>query len=253
MDSSPAVLLIIAYLAGVGITAVGPGGIFLTIALFALSGLPPAGVAGTASATMVAAGLAGTIAYVRSGELTRPDNRRLAVVLSSSGLAGALFGSWLNSYVSADRFAALLGLMAFGAGAIILHQESRGLEARLPVDATHRTGRTVLAMLGLATGTASGMLGVGGPVMAVPALVILGVPILSAIAVAQAQSVAIAAFATAGYLVRDAVEWSWVATLGLPLLLGVVTGWRVAPYIRPRTLKLVLGCILLALGPYLAF
>jgi len=55
--------------AGVGITAIGPGGIFLTTAPLALSGLPPAGVAG------------------------------------------------------------LLGLVAFAAGAVILYQEWRGLDA----------------------------------------------------------------------------------------------------------------------------
>lgn len=158
-----ALLMAIAFLAGVGITAIGPGGIFLTIALLAFGHLPPAGVAGTSSAAMVAAGLAGTLVYLRSGELTLEPNRRLAVILSSSGLVGALIGSWLNAFVS-----------------------PRGLS--------------------------------------VPALVVLGVPIVSAVAVAQAQSFPIAVFATAGYAARNAVQWSWVAAAGLPLLLGVVTG-----------------------------
>src|SRR5436190_12273186 len=215
MDPAVYALLVVAFLAGVGITAIGPGGIFLTIALLTLSGLPPAGVAGTASAAMVAAGVVGTLAYVRSGELRQPGNRNLAIVLSSSGLLGALVGSALNAFVSADRFATLLGLMAFSAGAVILYQEWRGLEALLPVDPTHWAGRTVLGLLGLGIGVASGLLGVGGPVMAVPALVILGVPILSAVAVAQAQSIAIAVFATAGYVVRGAVDWSWVTVVGL--------------------------------------
>ena len=248
-----ALLMVIAFLAGVGITAIGPGGIFLTVALFALSGLPPAGVAGTASATMVAAGVVGTIAYLRSGELRHPANRNLAVILSSGGTLGALIGSRLNAFVSADGFAALLGLMAFGAGAVILYQEWQGLEAQLQVDASRWVGRTVLALFGLGIGMASGLLGVGGPVMTVPALVILGVPMLSAIAVAQAQSITIAVFATIGYLVRDAVEWSWVAVVGFPLLLGVVAGWKVARHLEPRKLKLFLGVVLLVIGPYLAF
>src|SRR4051794_3763533 len=99
----------IAFLAGVGITAIGPGGILITIALLALSGLPPAGVAGTASASMVAAGLAGTLVYIRSGELALQPNRRLAVLLGAGGLVGALLGSRLNALVSASAFAVLLG------------------------------------------------------------------------------------------------------------------------------------------------
>jgi uncharacterized membrane protein YfcA len=244
--------MVIAFLAGVGITAIGPGGIFLTIALLALGQLPPAGVAGTSSAAMVAAGLVGTLVYLRSGELRLERNRRLAVILSSSGLLGALIGSWLNAFVSPDGFAVLLGAMAFAAGALILYQEGRGLRARVHLDATGWTGWTALTLLGLATGTASGLLGVGGPVMSVPALVVLGVPILSAVAIAQAQSLPIAVFATAGYMARNAVQWSWVAAVGLPLLLGVVTGWTVARHVEPRTLKLLLGGVLLAIGPYLA-
>lgn len=254
MIAGPEPLVIaVAFLAGVGITAIGPGGIFLTIALLALGRLSPAAVAGTASAAMVLAGLAGTLVYIRSGELALERNRSLALILSASGLLGALLGSWLNAFVSADGFAALLGLLASGAGAVILHQEWRGLDARVHLDISRWIGRAVLALLGLAIGTASGLVGVGGPVMAVPALVVLGVPIVSAVAVAQAQSLPIAVSATAGYAARGAVQWSWVAAVGLPLLLGVVAGWRMARYVEPRRLKLLLGCVLLAIGPYLAF
>lgn len=247
-----ALVMTIAFLAGVGITAIGPGGIFLAIALLAIGHLPPAGVAGTSSASMVAAGLVGTLVYLRSGELRLQRNRSLAVILSSSGVLGALIGSWLNAFVSPDGFAVLLGAMAFAAGAVILYQEWRGLTAQVQLDTDHAAGRIVLALLGLAIGTASGLVGVGGPVLSVPALVLLGVPIVSAVAVAQAQSLPIAVFATAGYVARNAVEWSWVAAVGLPLLLGVVTGWKVARHVPPRTLKLLLGCVLLVIGLYLA-
>ena len=252
MGVTGAILVAIAFLAGVGITAIGPGGIFLTIALLALSGLPPAGVAGTASAAMVGAGFVGTLMYLRSGELRLERNRRLAVILSSSGLLGALLGSWLNSFVSPRGFAVLLGMVAFAAGAAILYQEWKGLEAYVQLDARRRAGQIVLALLGLVIGVGSGLVGVGGPVMSVPALVVLGVPILSAVAVAQAQSLPVAVFATAGYMARNAVDWSWVAMVGVPLLLGVITGARVARHVEPRTLKLMLGCVLVALGPYLA-
>jgi uncharacterized membrane protein YfcA len=250
--STGALLTVIAFLAGVGITAIGPGGIFLTIALLALAHLPPAGVAGTSSAALVVAGVVGTLVYLRWGELRLERNRRLAVILSSSGLLGALIGSWLNAFVSPGGFAVLLGVMAVAAGATILYQEWRGLRAHVHLDPAGWAGWTVLTLLGLAIGTASGLLGVGGPVISVPALVVLGVPIVSAVAVAQAQSLPIAVFATAGYMARDAVQWSWVAAVGVPLLLGVVTGWKVARHVEPRTLKLLLGGALLGIGPYLA-
>src|SRR6188768_4312425 len=140
IPSTGMLLIAIAFLAGVGITAIGPGGIFLTIALLTLGRLPPAGVAGTSSAAMVAAGLVGTLVYLRSGELRQQRNRSLAVILSSSGLVGALLGSWLNALVSPGGFAVLLGLMAFAAGAVILFQEWRGLSAQVQLDTGRAAG-----------------------------------------------------------------------------------------------------------------
>ena len=67
--STLALLVVLSLFAGVGITAVGPGGVFITIALVALTDLPPPVVVGTASATFVATGLIGTESYRRSGEL----------------------------------------------------------------------------------------------------------------------------------------------------------------------------------------
>lgn len=245
-------LILIAFLAGVGVTAIGPGGIFLTIALYSLTSLPAAVVAGTASATMVAAGTVGSLGYILSGELRRRSSWQVALILGAAGILGGLAGSWLNTFVSEAGFGALLGTLAAGAGAVILRQEWRGLEPRYRLDVQSAAGRIVLAALGLGIGIASGLLGVGGPVLAVPALVVLGVPLLSGIAVAQVQSVAIALFATVGYSVRGTVAWPLAALVGIPLLVGVLVGWVLARRIEPRRLKISLGLVLIALGPYLA-
>ena len=54
-------LLVIALVGGVCITTIGPGGIFVTIALFALLPISPSTVAGTASATFIATGIVGSL------------------------------------------------------------------------------------------------------------------------------------------------------------------------------------------------
>lgn len=246
-------LILIAFLAGVGVTAIGPGGIFLTIALFSLVPLSPAEVAGTATTTMVAAGVAGSLFYIRSGELKPRFSRDVAFVLGLTGLLGGLAGSWLNTFVSARQFGILLGVVAMGIGAVIVYQEWRGLEPRFRIDMKTPIGRTALGTLGFGIGSVSGLLGVGGPVLAVPALVVLGMPMLTGIAVAQVQSVLIALFAAAGYAARGAVAWPLAALVGAPLLVGVCLGWMIARRVEPRRLRIVLGVVLIALGPYLAY
>lgn len=80
------ILVTVAFFAGVGITTVGPGGIFLTAALYALTPISSNAVAGTAHATFVATGLVGSGAYVRSGELRTGESRALTVLLGVSSI-----------------------------------------------------------------------------------------------------------------------------------------------------------------------
>jgi len=250
---APSVLLVgVAFLAGIGCTSIGPGGIFTTIALYTLTTVPSSTVAGTAQFTFVAVGLLGTVAYLRSGKLSVGTNSRTAVVLSVSSVLGALAGAGINAYVSRDLFGLLLGGFAALAGVVIVYRErSPGIPDR-EADLTPPRGDVLLGGLGLALGVVSGLLGVGGPVVAVPALVVLGVGMLSAVAVAQVQSVFIAAFATAGYALQGAVSLPLALLVGVPQLVGAFLGWRVTRVVDPRRLKTALGLTLVAVGPYLA-
>lgn len=246
------VLVVVAFVSGIGITTVGPGGIFVTVALYSLTPIPSGVVAGTAHATFVATGLVGSAAYVHSGEMRTGEARAIALVLGVSSILGAIAGAFANALVSRPVFGLLLGAVATAAGGTIVYRERRGLSPLYRVDATVRRGRFVLGVLGFALGITSGLLGVGGPVLAVPALVLVGVPMLLAVAVAQVQSVFIAAFATAGYALQGNVSLPLVVVVGLPLLAGVVVGWRIAHAVDPNRLKLALGLVLVAVGPYLA-
>lgn len=239
----------VGFFAGVGITAIGPGGVFITIAL-ALTAAPPAVVAGTAGATNIAAGALGTAAYARSGELRTRSGRRMAVALSVPGVAGALVGKRINALVSAAQFSVLLGGFVVLAGLLTWYRERRG-SGRTFVDVTSRSGAFAVGVVGFAVGVPGGLLGVGGPVLAVPLLVALGVPLLPAVAAAQVQSVFIAGPATVAYLLDGAVSVALVAIVGGPELVGIVVGWQVARRVEPRKLKLVLAGVLVALGAYL--
>ncbi|ELY66887.1 sulfite exporter TauE/SafE family protein [Natrinema versiforme] len=245
-------LVSIAFFSGIGITTIGPGGIFVTIALYSLTPLASSQVAGTAHATFVVTGLVGSAAYLHSGEMNTGESRAIAIVLSASSIAGALVGSYVNAFVPRSVFGVLLGGVAMAVGGIILYRERRGFSPVYDLEPLSRRGRLVLAGLGFVLGIASGLLGIGGPVLAVPALVLVGVPMLLAVAVAQVQSIFIAAFAATGYFLQGNVLVPLAVVVGTPLLLGVVVGWRVAHVVDPERLKVALGVVLLGVGPYLA-
>jgi uncharacterized membrane protein YfcA len=110
----------------------------------------------------------------------------------------------------------------------------------------------VVVAVGVGVGLVSGLLGLGGPMLSVPLLLALGVEVLAALAAAQVQSIVIATVGTTGYALHGSVDWPLVVLIGLPVLVGVVVGWRIARALPTRTLRTVLVVVLLLLAPYLA-
>ncbi|TXD43701.1 sulfite exporter TauE/SafE family protein [Lujinxingia vulgaris] len=248
------ILVLIALVGGVCITTIGPGGIFVTIALFLLLDIDPATVAGTASVTFIGTGLLGSYAYLRSGQLATRTARNAALILSLTSVVGAFVGARLNTVLDADLFGLLLGAFVLMTGVIIFALErsrARALEAPADFELDSPKGRLAMAGLGLAVGLPGGLLGVGGPVLAVPLMVVLGVPMLLAVALAQVQSIFIAAFAALGFAMVGAIDWGLAVLVGIPLFIGTIAGWVIARRIDPTRLKTGLAFVLVALGIYM--
>ncbi|HEX4011583.1 MAG TPA: sulfite exporter TauE/SafE family protein [Solirubrobacteraceae bacterium] len=234
--------------AGVGITAIGPGGVLATAGLLLLTHLSPAGVAGTAIVTHVATGALGTVAYHRSGQLREPGTRRIARILAIVAVVGAPLGVVANGLVSGGAFGVLLAVVVGVTGVLVW------LRQRAAPAAPGRAGpppAALIAAIGLGVSIVAGLFGLGGPMLAVPLLVLAGTPVLRALGAAQAQSVVIAAAGTIGYLIHGSIDWPLAAVVGVPELCGVLVGHRVAHAVPTRWLTYALGAALVALAPWL--
>ncbi len=240
------ILIAISLIGGIGITAIGPGGILVTIALFLLTDLSPAGVAGTAIVTHIGTGIVGSLAYIRSGQLREPHTRRLAVILSITALVGTPIGAMLNSRMSGPVFGALLALLVMLVGITVLVRERRH-----PTGGTKARFRTMSSqgILGGSVALVSGIFGIGGPMLSVPAMVIGGMPILPSLAAAQAQSIIVASTGAVAYLGQGTISWPLAVLTGIPQLPGVWIGWRIAHALPTKPLTYALAITLLVLGP----
>lgn len=248
-----AFLFALALFAGIGISAIGPGGIFVTIALFVFVPISSAEVAGTASATFVATGLLAAALFQRSDDFAAGHAREITIIFSGLGIVGAYAGSQANLVLPDRIFGYLLAVFVAVVGGIIVYREAVGIEPTNRFEAVSvRQRRLLLSVIGFGIGFLGGLLGVGGPVVAVPILVILGVPMLVALAVAQVQSIFVAGFATAGYWAGDAVSIPLAILLGIPQLIGVVVGWRIAHLVEEGRLRIVLGVVLVIIAPAIA-
>ena len=233
---------------GVGTTALGPGGVLVTIGLFVLSGLPPAAVSGTAIAANLGAAILGTGAFARSGQLRGPDTRRMAALLMAAAVVGTPVGVLVNAHISGGAFGVLLGVCV-GAIGILLYLRDRR-RGHAPATSGTPAARMVLP-LGFAVAIVSGLFGLGGQLLSVPLLLAVGAAMLPSLGAAQAQSIVIAGVGTIGYALRGAIAWPLVPVVGVPLLVGALVGWRIANVVPTERLRSLLALALIVTGAYL--
>ncbi len=219
--------------AGIGITAVGPGGVLATVGLFLVSGLSPAQVAGTAIVTHLATGGLGSLAYHRSGQLRHPGTRRVALILAITAATGTPVGAFINFVAPGRLFGLFLAGFLVAIALLVWFRARRGSAE----EAHPHHPLTLLICMGLGIAVVSGMFGVGGPLLTVPLLVLAGTPVLSALGAAQAQSVVVATVGTLSYLSRGAIDWRLALVVGVPELCGVLIGWKAARSVPPHVLK----------------
>jgi hypothetical protein len=246
-------LAVFGFAGGVGTTALGPGGVLVTIGLFLLSGLPPAAISGTAIAASVGSALLGTAAFARSGQLRGRETQRIALLLIAAAVAGTPVGVLVNAQVSGGAFGILLGLCVGAIGVLLFLREHqrRGAAASGPLPVHRPPAAALVLVLGFAVASVSGLFGLGGQLLSVPLLISIGAPMLPALGAAQAQSIVITSVGTIGYALRDAIAWPLVVVVGVPLLAGALAGWRIANAVPIERLRSLLAVALIAVGAYL--
>ncbi len=217
-------------LAGIGVGAVGSmlgigGGLFM-VPLLLLTGLVSTSqqAVGTSIAAVTVNGLSSTIAYLRR----RVTNWRVGLALIPGAVAGGWLGPWLCERISSGWLALGFGIfLLYPAGVLILGKQPKEL-----FRGQGRTGIGVVAGLGvgLAAGTAGGLFGIGGGVIMVPALTLLGLDILPAVATSLFVMIPSAAMATVQHTLGGRTHWD----LALPLIAGVIVGSQLGPLLSTR-------------------
>ncbi|MGP3534595.1 sulfite exporter TauE/SafE family protein [Microbacterium sp. RD1] len=147
-----------------GLFGVGGGTVIVPL-LVLLLGFDQRRAAGTSLAAIIPTATVGVVSYALSGSVAWIP----AIILAATAVVGAQIGTWLLPRVS--QTALRWGFVVFLAAVIVslfLVIPSRDAELEL----TWITGAG-LALLGLITGTLAGLLGVGGGIIVVPALLLV--------------------------------------------------------------------------------
>lgn len=206
--------------AGVLSALLGIGGAVVTTPAIRLLGATPIEAVGSTVPAILPGAISGSIRYAREGMV----DWRLALGLGVPGAAFALTGAWVSSLVDGRSLMVLTAVLMLWSGWSVV----RGSDGRVVGDGeatgsapTHTPPWWQLGGVGALSGFVAGLLGVGGGIVMVPAMVgPLRVPMKRAVA---SSLVAVAIFsvpALVAHIALGHVDWRFA----LPLMAGVVPG-----------------------------
>jgi uncharacterized membrane protein YfcA len=253
----------------------GVGGGFIMTPLLMFFGIPPSIAVSTQASPIAAASLAGALSQGRRQSV----DFKMGFVLLGGGLLGSALGVYIFGilqrlgqidFVVAAGYVVLLGFI----GALMLNESVRTIRAmrrgeviqshkpgqhnwiqKLPFKVRFRRSRLYIsiippAVLGLAVGVMTAILGVGGAFLLIPAKIyILRMPTNIAMGTSQFQVFFVAAATT---LLHAATDQSVDIVLAFMLVLGGVIGAqfgaRLGQRLRGEELRALLGLLIVAIA-----
>jgi uncharacterized membrane protein YfcA len=227
----------------------GAGGSILTVPImvFALGQDPK--VAIVMSLPIVGGvALVGVTRHWRAGNV----DLRTAIPFGIAAMVGAFGGARLARFLEGGTQLTLLALLMFGA-AISMFRNASLPDAPAAIDGDRKLGPMVLA-LGAFTGVLTGLVGIGGGFLLVPALVLLAkVPMHSAVGTSLVVITMNTVAGYLGYLGSVDVPWRIVAMFGGIAAVGVVIGIALLPRFPQATLKRAFAVLLVAVATFILY
>ena len=221
-----------------GLFGVG-GGIVTTPAVQYLLGATPIQAVATPLPIIFPTALAGAYSYRKAGEV----DTRAAAWAAGPGVLGTVGGAALTDVVNAD---VLLLITAVLLGWVAIHV-ARGRQVRVREQLA--TPAWQFGAVGLAAGFVSGLLGVGGGIVMVPAFTaLLGMPLKRALGTSL---LVISVLAIPGTIVHAAlghINWAIFLVVTLGVIPGARLGARIALGARERALRIAVGSFLLCVA-----
>ena len=219
-----------------GLFGVG-GGIVMTPGLTALAGLAPIVALATPLPVILPTASVGAYTYYRAGEV----DIRAAKWISLTGAGASAVGAALTRVVDA-RFLLLVTavLLAWQSAQILRGRSRAGSEIQAPA-----IPAWTLVLVGLVAGLLSGLLGIGGGLVIVPALAgILSVPLKRALGTSLVAVVVLVIPGTIVHAALDHLDWTAALLLAIGALPGARLGAKIALGANERTLRLMVGSFL---------
>jgi uncharacterized membrane protein YfcA len=230
---------------GLALGLLGGGGSILTVPVFTyLLHYEPKQAIAMSLPVVGTAAAAGALAALRRGTLPLGP----ALVMGPATMAGSYAGAWAASWIVGRTQLLLLAVIMLSAAAA-MWQRSRAVVAWRPTAHPHPV---LIVGVGLAVGLVTGLVGIGGGFLIVPALVIVGgLPMQRATSASLLVIAMSASAGLAGYVGRVDLDWTVVGVFAAVASVGVVAGGHLAGRVSAARLQQGFAVLLLIIAVYM--
>lgn len=240
----------LAALIGLSLGLMGGGGSILTVPIFVyVLGFDPKLAIAMSLPVVGGTSLVGTATHWKAGNV----DLRMAGLFGLIAMMGAYLGARLAVFLSGALQLALLAVVMLAAATSMLRSAHRAApEAAAERPRTMTPGLLVPVSLGV--GLLTGLVGIGGGFLVVPALVLLArVPMKQAVGTSLLVIAMNSVAGFAGYLGHVNVPWGFMFTFTAVSALGIVAGTYLVRFVSQAALKQAFAVFLVVMGTFVLY
>lgn len=238
---------IIAFIAAFTGSLVGMGGgvvlipsmLFLHHYTDAFAWATPQVLVGISLITMVFTAFSSTVSYHKLGRI----QVKTGLLFLTGSIPGSILGAWLNQFVNADHFSLYFGILMIVLSFLFL------IKRKEPLDEQPSGQNFSVFIIALTVGIISGLFGIGGGSIIVPAMIFLfGLSIHTAAATSMFVILFISIVSAGTHIILGHVVWEYVLFFIIGAWVGGTLGAKVSQLLNSNVLEWILRLLLMIIG-----
>lgn len=234
---------------GATLGLLGGGGSILTVPIFVyVLGFGPKEAIAMSLAVVGVASAAGVATHWRTGSV----QVRVGLVFGAFAMLGTYAGTRIATFLTGAAQLALFGVVMVTAAAFMASTPGAQAAACAPAR-TQAAGVGLLVAGALVVGLLTGLVGVGGGFLIVPALVLLALPIRAAVSTSLLIIALNCVVGLYGYLGRVNISWTAVALVTAGTVPGIATGAYLHRLVPPEALRRGFAAFLILIAAFILY
>jgi uncharacterized membrane protein YfcA len=241
-------------LIGLALGVLGGGGSILTVPVFVyVLGYEAKPAIAMSLAVVGVTALVGAVGHWRIGNV----HVRVALIFGGVAMVGTYLGARLSVYFSGAAQLVLFAVVMIAAAYFMLRGSVPGVRAahrEVHLERGERVPIVLVGLEGIAVGVLTGLVGVGGGFLIVPALVLLvRIPMKQAVGTSLAVIALKSVTGFVGYLGQVEIAWGFMAAFAGVAIVGIMVGTQLVRFIPQQTLRRAFAVLLLIVGAMILY